>query len=95
MPTENKANYLDAKQPVPEPFEWVAVIGLGMIPRKEYIEMGYAGLTHVQAVGFKNDYFFPTYRITGESIEDIRAGIIKGVNNFCDQILADEAKKKI
>lgn len=82
QPSKYKTNFLSQKAPVPEPFEWIAIVGIGLIPRKEYEAMGYAGTPPLHMIGFNGDIQFPVNRISGESLDDIKNVIIQSIENL-------------
>ena len=94
---ENKPNisYLGEKEEITIPYEWVATISIGVISRKEFEEIGYAGVTPVHVVGTKDNFLFPTYRIAGETIDDIKIGLMNGIGGMIDTIKKQESKGKI
>ena len=90
----NKVNFLDDKRPVPEPFNWIVVFNIGVVARKEYEEIGYAGVTPVQMVGFNKDVVFPTYRISGENLVDLKEALLKSMDDFFTQVAEHHNKEK-
>lgn len=85
---ENKPNisYLGEKEEITIPYEWVATVSIGVISRQHFEEIGYAGVTPVHVVGTKENYLFPTYRIAGGTIDDIKVGLMNGISGMIEQI---------
>lgn len=92
MENKPKISYLGEKEEIQIPYEWIATISVGVISRKEFEEIGYAGVTPVHVVGTKDNFLFPTYRIAGETIEDIRIGLMNGIGGLIETIKKQEAK---
>ena len=87
-----KVNFLDVKSAIPEPFKWVVVFNIGIVGRKEYEEIGYAGATPVQMIGFNRDLAFPTDRVTGEKLEEIKTALLDSIDKFFCQAAEQDAK---
>ncbi|MCK9435375.1 MAG: hypothetical protein M0R32_11360 [Candidatus Cloacimonetes bacterium] len=85
---------LGTKQPVEEPYEWVGVFSTGLIDRKRYEEMEFSSTTPIQMIGSKKDYWFPAYRIAGNSLQDIKLALLKSIDDLFAHVEAVEKSEK-
>lgn len=83
MESESNMQILGSKQSeIKEPYNWVGVFSTGIIDRKDYDEMGFASTTPIQMIGGKKDYWFPTYRIAGNSLQDIKKALLQSIERL-------------
>ena len=84
--TSGKVSFLEAKDKIQSPFEWVLLFSVGLMNREEYEKMGFAGATPIHMIGTNTDALFPTYKITAENLSDLRLALVKSMERFFDQV---------
>lgn len=86
---------LDVKQKeIKEPYNWIGVFSTGLIDKKDYEEMDFASTIPIQMVGGKKDYWFPAYRIAGNSLQDIKMALIQNIERLFAHVEEMENARK-